>query len=82
MRLIPRWMLTALIVVSCASLDTHLAPDLVIEEASYPETYAGPKPITARQALRSALHSLQHRGVRDIRLCHIHWVVAGIGAAI
>jgi len=68
--------------VSCSSLSGHFAPSLEIEEARYPDAYTGPKSISAREALQAAVHSLERRGVRDVRLCHIHWIVAGVGAAI
>ncbi|MGZ5476876.1 MAG: hypothetical protein ACXW29_11890 [Thermoanaerobaculia bacterium] len=68
--------------VSCSSLSSHFVPSLEIEEARYPDAYAGPKPITARDAFRSALQSLERRGGRDIRFCQIRWQAAGTGAAI
>jgi len=68
--------------MACASVDNHFAPSLAVEEASYSEAYKGPRPISARQALRSALQSLEQRGVTDVRICRIHWIVAGYGAAI
>jgi hypothetical protein len=39
-------------------------------------------PITARVAMLSAIRSLEQRGVRDVRLCSIDWMVAGVGAAL
>jgi len=68
--------------LACASRDDHFAASLELKEAVYPEAWQGPKPISARQALRSALQSLEQRGVTDVRICRINWIVAGYGAAI
>jgi hypothetical protein len=74
--------LALLVLVACTSTDRHLAPGFAIKEASYPEAWQGPQPISARRALRSAVSSLEARGVRDIRLCSIDWIVAPLGGAI
>ena len=73
--------LALLVLVGCTST-RHLAPGFAIKEASYPEAWRGPQPISARRALRSAVSSLEARGVRDIRLCSIDWIVAPLGGAI
>lgn len=39
-------------------------------------------PITSRVAKQSAIRSLEQRGVRDVRLCSIDWIVAGVGAVL
>jgi len=74
--------LVAVAFLACASLDRHFAPGLELKEAVYPETWQNPKPISARQALEFTLHSLERRGVCDIRLCQIHWIAAPVGGAI
>lgn len=71
----------ALVAFACASLDSHLAPGLVIKEASYPEGSSF-HPISAKTTLRSAVQSLEKRGVADVRICEMNWIVAGYGAAI
>jgi hypothetical protein len=75
-------LLAAAISISCSSLDDHFAPDFVIVEPTYPEAWTGPQPIKARHALKSAVRSLEERGVRDVRLCKINWMVAGVGCAL
>ena len=67
---------------ACASLDNHVAPGREVTEARYPEHHLGPEPISAKTALRSAVHTLENRGIADFRLCRINWIVAGYGAAI
>jgi len=53
-----------------------------VREASYPENWQPPMPITARVAMLSAIRSLEQRGVRDVRLCSIDWIAAPVGAAL
>ena len=55
---------------------------MTIEEALYPEHTTLPKAISSRVALRAAAAALERRGVRDVRICRLHWIVAPLGAAI
>jgi len=63
-------------------LDTYLRPEFVMKKASYPDQWHLPKAISPRQAIQFAVDALERRGVREIRICEIAWVVAPLGAAI
>ncbi|MCM3876075.1 MAG: hypothetical protein NEA02_06610 [Thermoanaerobaculia bacterium] len=41
-----------------------------------------PRPIRADQAARHAVAALKRRGVRQIRLCALTWIAAGVGGAL
>jgi len=74
--------LAVLLMLACRPVDPYLAPGLVLPEASYPERTTLPKPISPREALRAAVGALERRGVRNVRICHLDWIVAPLGAAI
>ena len=78
----PGFAVACLAFAGCASIGPELAPDFQLIEATYPDAYSGPPPISAKQALRSATHSLQSRGVVDLRLCSMNWFVAAVGGAM
>jgi hypothetical protein len=71
----------AVLAAACLHQDLHLRRGFVMKEAVYPED-SPLRPIPARQAIRSAIQSLQARGVRRVRICAIAWVVAPLGGAL
>jgi len=75
-------LIASFVVAGCASVGAELAPGFELSEAVYGERYSGPRPISAKQALRWAVHFLERRGVRDIRLCRLNWYQAGVGGAM
>lgn len=77
-----RLFVLALAMAACRTSDPQLAPGVTVEEAAYPEHMALPKPISSRVALRAATAALERRGVRGVRICHLDWIVAPLGAAI
>jgi hypothetical protein len=69
-------------VLGCRTFDPPLAPGLKLSEARYPGTSSHRKAIPARVAVRAAAAALERRGVRDVRICRLNWIVAPLGAAI
>ncbi|HET7710356.1 MAG TPA: hypothetical protein VFL80_00345, partial [Thermoanaerobaculia bacterium] len=63
-------------------IESRLARGVRLEEATIPETWSLPKPISAAEAARAAIDALESRRIRDIRVCGLQWVQAPLGAAI
>lgn len=64
------------------AIESSLGRGVILEEATIPETWSLPKPISAADAARAAIDALESRRVRDIRVCGLQWIQAPLGAAI
>jgi hypothetical protein len=64
------------------AIDRLLAPHLEVQEASIPDGWTLPRPMPAREAIGAAVEALESRGVTQITICRLEWIVAPLGAAI